>query len=491
MKLLLFLHLVIAAFARPSDLVSSLPGYDKPLPVEIYSGFLNATAADPAAGVQLHYMFYKNADPNAPVVLWLNGGPGSSSLLGAWQEWGPLLINKEGEFSENPYAWTHRVNVIALESPAGTYSRAKAMTSVRSESYAGVYVPTLTSEILQHAPEIKIKGIFVGDPCTSNQEQQESMDMLWYGHKHGFVPDEEFDLLWNTCRVRHPHPLSLNLYKATPFRRRRNLQVDTIRMGSTSKKCIAAKRKYLLQSSKGFSQTWRDAWINNLSLFGTSAPVDYLQPGTLNYNIAAYMMRRDVMKALHVESTPNTQWPGPSSNWIYTKQYDACNDDVTIQRSMISFYREIAPQLKRTIVFNGDTDPCVSYEGTRAAIKAVGFNETEPYRPYFFNATASTTEFLQKKPLQFGPSLALQDADAQFGGHVVNYEHNLSFMTVHGAGHMVPTYRPRISLHMLDKLISNKPFAASVPSDEAISEMSDTEFSKFLNDWTEKAKLVG
>eukprot|EP01047_Picozoa_sp_COSAG01_P112032 COSAG01_NODE_40798_length_459_cov_1.836111_1_plen_60_part_01 len=31
--------------------------------------------------------------------------------------------------------------------------------------------------------------------------------------------------------------------------------------------------------------------------------------------------------------------------------------------SMVDFYRYIAPKLKRTMVFNGDTDPCVSYEG--------------------------------------------------------------------------------------------------------------------------------
>ena len=28
------------------------------------------------------------------------------------------------------------------------------------------------------------------------------MDMLWYGHKYGFVPDDDFDLLWNTCNTR-------------------------------------------------------------------------------------------------------------------------------------------------------------------------------------------------------------------------------------------------------------------------------------------------
>ena len=29
------------------------------------------------------------------------------------------------------------------------------------------------------------------------------MDMLWYGHKYGFVPEADFDLLWNKCGRRH------------------------------------------------------------------------------------------------------------------------------------------------------------------------------------------------------------------------------------------------------------------------------------------------
>ena len=78
-----------------------------------------------------------------------------------------------------------------------------------AESYAGVYVPTLAMEIVEHNekfPEKKINlvGINTADPCTSNKEQRDSMDMLWYGHKYGFVPDKDFELLWNECKLRYP-----------------------------------------------------------------------------------------------------------------------------------------------------------------------------------------------------------------------------------------------------------------------------------------------
>merc|ERR1712013_518917 len=99
--------------------------------------------------------------------------------------------------------------------------------------------------------------------------------------------------------------------------------------------------------------------------------------------------------------------------------------------SMVNFYQHIAPQLRTTIVFNGDTDPCVSYEGTRVAIEKVGFPVISggEYRPWFYNKTAATLKTLEEKPNLFGPNLALHAAGAQFGGQVVNYEHNLSFVT--------------------------------------------------------------
>jgi serine carboxypeptidase-like clade 1 len=147
------------------------------------------------------------------------------------------------------------------------------------------------------------------------------------------------------------------------------------------------------------------------------------------------MNRPDVRAALHVEEAPIVTWPYPEAGFDYTSEYDACNDDVEEgAKSMIDFYRKLAPQLEGIYVYNGDTDPCVSYEGTRTAIARVGFPELDGggYRPWFYNHTATTIDVLVEKPAMYGPDLLLMDTGAQFGGEVVNYEHNLSFLTVHG-----------------------------------------------------------
>jgi cathepsin A (carboxypeptidase C) len=479
----------------------------------------------------LHYWFAKAEveDPDQmPVVLWLNGGPGSSSILGMLQEHGPLLINATGGLMRNPYAWTKQANLLILESPAGVgYSYCAAMLRggqckntdistaaaaraalrdffetkfpelrandffITGESYAGVYIPTLTQEILLRAPEINIKGIAVGDPCTDTPSQTKSMDMLWYAHKHGFVPDADYDFLWNNCSHRYPSFLARGqwLREAGSWAAAPPPRTHLLEDSRLADQCTILHRRFLATTSRGLSQSWKNAYINELDLFTDSAALDWSLPGTLNYYNAQWMMRKDVIQALHVESAPAKAWPGPPDGWQYKSDYNACNNAPSMP-SMIKFYQSIAPRLATTIVFNGDTDPCVSYEGTRTAIEKVGFGVLPGggYRPWFYDKKATTTQILEEKPALFGPNLELRDAGAQFGGHVINYANNLSFATVHGSGHMVPQFRPQAAERLLNRLLSGGDFAPLLPTDAQYSTMSDTEFDASVETWTKKAK---
>ena len=80
----------MAASARPtveltpeaqSDRITSLPGLASPLPFDMYSGYITV---DPAHGRALFYWFVESAgDPaNDPILVWMQGGPGCSSLIG-------------------------------------------------------------------------------------------------------------------------------------------------------------------------------------------------------------------------------------------------------------------------------------------------------------------------------------------------------------------------------------------------------------------------
>lgn len=85
-----------------------------------YSGYLNISV-----NKSFHYIFFEsNTTKNLtdPVILWLNGGPGCSSLLGAFQENGPFIFNTNQfglQNTVNPYSWNNFSNVLYIESPAG------------------------------------------------------------------------------------------------------------------------------------------------------------------------------------------------------------------------------------------------------------------------------------------------------------------------------------------------------------------------------------
>jgi hypothetical protein len=83
-KTLALLSLTAAvAFASPEeDRVLTMPGWndDKEFPFRMYSGYLNV----PGTTRNLHYMFVEaqSGPKDAPVVVWFNGGPGCSSMMG-------------------------------------------------------------------------------------------------------------------------------------------------------------------------------------------------------------------------------------------------------------------------------------------------------------------------------------------------------------------------------------------------------------------------
>mmetsp|Transcript_27834 Transcript_27834/g.20225 ORF Transcript_27834/g.20225 Transcript_27834/m.20225 type:complete len:99 (+) Transcript_27834:190-486(+) len=55
-----------------------------------------------------------------PVLIWFNGGPGCSSMLGFINEHGPRVIDDgESYVKNNPYPWNNKQSVLYLESPAG------------------------------------------------------------------------------------------------------------------------------------------------------------------------------------------------------------------------------------------------------------------------------------------------------------------------------------------------------------------------------------
>lgn len=100
---------VTIRYKEPGDdaICETTPG------VRSYSGYIDLE--------EQHAFFWlfesRSAPASKPITLWLNGGPGSDSLLGLFQEVGPCSINKELVSILNPYSWSNVTNLLFISQP--------------------------------------------------------------------------------------------------------------------------------------------------------------------------------------------------------------------------------------------------------------------------------------------------------------------------------------------------------------------------------------
>ena len=91
--------------------------------VESYSGFITADKVN--NGNMFFWFFPAEEDPeNAPVVIWLQGGPGGSSMFGALKLHGPIITtvdenNNLNGVTKNPYSWGRKHNMLYIDNPVG------------------------------------------------------------------------------------------------------------------------------------------------------------------------------------------------------------------------------------------------------------------------------------------------------------------------------------------------------------------------------------
>lgn len=90
--------------------------------------------------------------------------------------------------------------------------------------------------------------------------------------------------------------------------------------------------------------------------------------------------------------------------------------------------------------------------------------------------------------LHFSFLTAALSERSRTGGQIVNYENGLSFLTVHGSGHMVPQFQPQAADQLLKEVLRGGPFAPALPTDEEIAKFTDEDFEKEIDAWTNSAR---
>ncbi|KAL3523313.1 hypothetical protein ACH5RR_016147 [Cinchona calisaya] len=487
---ILSISLVLLLFSDPLDaapeasLITNLPGFNGTFPSKHYSGYVAVNLHPPK---NLFYYFVQSErNPSMdPVVLWLNGGPGCSSFDGFVYEHGPFNFEaskKQGELPTlhlNPYSWSKVSNMIYLDSPSGVgFSYPSQPTGdmqtatdthafllkwfeqhpefqsnpfyITGESYAGVYVPTLASEVVKGIktginPKINLKGYMIGNGvCDAKFDGDNAF--VEFVHGMGLIPDSLFKEANIACKGEYQKisqdkkceiaiskiydlVSGLNIYNILePCFHKKFPETTTTKnitsllpksfqeLGKTEKPLAVRKRMfgrvwpYRAPVQIGIIPMWSQL---TLSALKGSVPC-------MNDEVAtAWLNNEAVRKAIH--ASPK------SGNW------SICSDTLVYYHDaggVIPYHLNLTSTGYRALIYSGDHDMCIPFTGTQAWTVSLGYKVVDQWRPW--------------------------QSNDQIAGYLQEYAHNLTFLTVKGAGHTVPEYKPRESLDFYERWLQGQ-----------------------------------
>ncbi|KAF7016337.1 unnamed protein product [Triticum aestivum] len=442
------------SMAMVEDKITALPG-QPPVSFAQYSGYVEVDAVRKRS--LFYYFAEAELDPaTKPLVLWLNGGPGCSSVgVGAFSENGPFRPSGNALMS-NEYSWNKEANMLYLESPAGvgfSYSTdpsfyggvGDSMTArdnlrflegwfakfpqykgrdlyIAGESYAGHYVPQLAQRMVEFDDKEKLfnlKGIALGNPVLEfSTDFNSRAEFFW---SHGLISDSTYNIFTTVCNY--------SRYVSEYYHGSISSVCDRV-MSQVTKETSRFVDKYDVTLDVCISSVLMQSQVLTPSPNSTeqlNRALDVcVEDETMNY-----LNRKDVQKAMHAQLNGVPKWTVCSSVLEY-KQLD-------LQIPTINIVGALVKSGIPVLVYSGDQDSVIPLTGSRTLVhrlaKRLRLNATVPYRVWF-----------QGK---------------QVGGWTQVFGDALSFATIRGASHEAPFSQPERSLVLFRAFLASRPLPES------------------------------
>ena len=452
MSTMMALATAAALTAVAKDEVTSLPGWAGALPSKQYSGYLSF---GPSSRKHIHYYYVEStgknpADPKTPTVLWMNGGPGCSSLDGWYYEHGPFR-NEKGNATKlvaNPASWAKVANMIYIEAPVGVgfsysdlpsvdYKQNDDISSqdnlhavetffrsypelkshpfyIAGESYGGVYVPTLAEAVLWAVGNgtytgAKLDGIAVGNGCTGNAigscgTQRDQFDTELFLHS-SFISNKQKADITAACDWKAPSATCRALIKQM------HEGLGNIDLYNIYGECINSINPTEIKRTAPLGETE----FYGAELGGPDACLD-------SRHASDYFNQPSVIAAMHVKPI-NFTWAtcATAKGWTYDSNRANLPRDT---------YPLLVKNLK-VLIYNGDWDACVPYTDNIAWTSGMGYEEAAPWHVWSYKS--------------------VDDGSEQVGGYATRYANNdFTFITIRGGRHEVPETAPvKVRLRLL------------------------------------------
>ncbi|XP_055386014.1 venom serine carboxypeptidase [Condylostylus longicornis] len=408
--------------------------------IQSFSGYLNVNKSC-NANMFFWYFVSESSPESSPVVVWLQGGPGASSLFGLFAENGPFQVDKDGKLGKRKYTWSKNHHLIYIDNPVGTgfsftdsaecYAKNEKDVGrdlyevmqqfftlfpelqkldfwVTGESYGGKYVPALAYKIhrenqnsKQNPPRIHInmKGVAIGNGLSDPLHQLKYSDYLY---QIGLIDINGRDLFrkkekeGTDCIKKHDMDCAFEVFDSL------------IDMDQTPTS--------LFQNLTGF-QNYYD-YLNAHGETPDSGMEKLLQSSTLR-------------AAVHVGNNTFNGLDGENKVEVYLKR--------DIMDTVAPWVAELL-KTYRVCIYNGQLDIIVAYPLTLNYLQKLKFEGAEIYR--------TAPRYVWK-------------IDGDIAGYAKEAA-NLVEVLVRNAGHMVPANQPKWAFDLITRLTNNKGFGNEI-----------------------------
>ena len=414
---------------------------------------------------------------SAPLLIWLQGGPGGPGWFGAFGEIGSYYIGGNAtnpELRERCFTWCAKYNCLFVDQPVNTgfsfqtdKATGRAITDVgdvnytnasvdatrqvfdvllqvyevfpelreqplviTGESYGGLYTPNLAAHVLDYNAASSTKrpidfaALAVGDPCINWKYQMKTYANTLYG-MGVIMLDEKAEL-----------------------------------------ESIMAKSVANLDNCTAAFNLWNSVWDDNGGL-GPSQGRGWFARKTGSFNTANVLMGNsppgfgfineflatpEAAKAFHIASTPKPSDDAQNSLNIYNAfvySGDWCKNSSAL------YARILTTSSVDLMIYSSTSDPLLGPPTTEAGVLAV-LDDAQDQSPSA-GASLKASFSSSVKDVWFVD----RDADRQPAGYakcapVPAQSSRFCYVTVRNAGHETPAYSPRAAYDMIGRFLEKR-----------------------------------
>ncbi|OAD71105.1 hypothetical protein PHYBLDRAFT_114461, partial [Phycomyces blakesleeanus NRRL 1555(-)] len=409
------------------------------------NGYLNTSSTK-------HFFFWffeSRGNPQKdPFLLWLNGGPGCSSMTGLFMELGPCLVDRQGKsVSFNRNSWNKHANILFLDQPISSgYSYGQSRVSdsgtaieevyeflqlfftqfneyapldfhIAGESYAGHYIPPLATLITRenrkindfsnlfhrkmtpHSVVLKLKSIAIGNGMVDPLTQYKSFSQM--ACKNSYAPV----LTQTACRkMDEAYPHCAQLIK------RCYAEKDSYYCEEATTKCNEAMLVPFMNTGKSVYDVRKEC---------KGGPLCYEHM----YAVEQYLRKPEVIRASHSQIT------------TFKTCNSAVNHRFVVNGDWMKPYHASVPRLLdegiRVLLYAGDADYICNWIGYKDWAKSIAWSQQNEFNRAF------DIPWISK-------------STGRIAGEIRQTRNGrLTFLKMYKAGHMVPYDQPEHSLDMI------------------------------------------